>query len=218
MFFCSIFLQRPSYFLFSLRANYNMFSHGNRYWALACSFIRLISFWFCYQKSYRRLKQIPQPVLIIGFSPASLLSVASSFTKMKNQLVCSEFLIMIIWLDRRLAKRVSWKYLPTAFLVLEVKWSESSSVVSDSLWPHGLYSPWNSPGQNTGMAFPFSRGSSQPRDQTQVSHIAGGFSLPAGPPGKLVLEVIGKVFKKNKLFDIRKYFIVREPEILFLDY
>ena len=25
------------------------------------------------------------------------------------------------------------------------------------------------------IAFPFSRGSSQPRDQTQVSHIAGGF-------------------------------------------
>ena len=28
-------------------------------------------------------------------------------------------------------------------------WSESCSVLSDSLWPHGLYSPWNSPGQNT---------------------------------------------------------------------
>ena len=27
--------------------------------------------------------------------------------------------------------------------------SESESVMSDSLWPHGLYSPWNSPGQNT---------------------------------------------------------------------
>ena len=27
--------------------------------------------------------------------------------------------------------------------------SESRSVVSDSLRPHGLYSPWNSPGQNT---------------------------------------------------------------------
>ena len=27
--------------------------------------------------------------------------------------------------------------------------SESCSVVSDSLWPHGLYSPRNSPGQNT---------------------------------------------------------------------
>ena len=32
-----------------------------------------------------------------------------------------------------------------------MKWSESHSVVSDSLRPHGLYSPWNSPGQNTGV-------------------------------------------------------------------
>ena len=29
--------------------------------------------------------------------------------------------------------------------------SESRSAVSDSLQPHGLYSPWNSPGQNTGV-------------------------------------------------------------------
>ena len=29
--------------------------------------------------------------------------------------------------------------------------SESHSVGSDSLRPHGLYSPWNSPGQNTGV-------------------------------------------------------------------
>ena len=29
--------------------------------------------------------------------------------------------------------------------------NESHSVMSDSLRPHGLYSPWNSPGQNTGM-------------------------------------------------------------------
>ena len=28
---------------------------------------------------------------------------------------------------------------------------ESCSVESDSLWHHGLYSPWNSPGQNTGV-------------------------------------------------------------------
>ena len=33
----------------------------------------------------------------------------------------------------------------------EVKWSESRSVMSDSLQHHGLYSPWNSPGQNTGV-------------------------------------------------------------------
>ena len=31
----------------------------------------------------------------------------------------------------------------------EVKWSESFSVVSESLQPHGLYSPWNLPRQNT---------------------------------------------------------------------
>ena len=29
--------------------------------------------------------------------------------------------------------------------------SESRSVMSDSLQSHGLYSPWNSPGQNTGV-------------------------------------------------------------------
>ena len=32
------------------------------------------------------------------------------------------------------------------------KWeSESCSVMSDSLRPHGLYSSWSSPGQNTGV-------------------------------------------------------------------
>ena len=64
------------------------------------------------------------------------------------------------------------------------KWSENHSVMSDSLWPHGLYShgilqakilEW--------VAFPFSRGSSQSRDQTQVSCITGD-SLPTEPPGK----------------------------------
>ena len=33
--------------------------------------------------------------------------------------------------------------------ILHVCKSESHSVMSDSLWPHGLYSPWNSLGQNT---------------------------------------------------------------------
>ena len=94
--------------------------------------------------------------------------------------------------------------------------SESPSVMSDSLQPHGLYSPWDSPGQNTGVGslsllqgvfptqgsnpglphcswipyqlshkgsprmlewvtYPFSRGSSQPRNRTRVSCIAGIF-------------------------------------------
>ena len=94
--------------------------------------------------------------------------------------------------------------------------SESCSVVSDSLRPHELYSPWNSPGQNTGVGTlsllqgifstqglnpdlphcrrilyqlshkgsprmlewvvcPFSRGSSQPRNQTRVPCISDFF-------------------------------------------
>ena len=119
--------------------------------------------------------------------------------------------------DREWARR-SWKKekvnrFNLAYIHSE---SESRSVLSDSLRPHGLYSPWNSPGQNTGVgslsllqgvfptqglnpglpycrrilcqlshkgiprilewvAFPFSRESSQPRDGTQVSHIAGRF-------------------------------------------
>ena len=39
----------------------------------------------------------------------------------------------------------------TQIVTLSESESESHSVVSDSLWPHGLYSPWNSPGQNTGV-------------------------------------------------------------------
>ena len=63
-----------------------------------------------------------------------------------------------------------------ALVDMKVK-SESHSVMSDSLQFFGLYTvhgllqarilEW--------VAFPFSRGSSQPRDQTQVSHIAGRF-------------------------------------------
>ena len=59
--------------------------------------------------------------------------------------------------------------------LLSIFLSESFSVVSDSLGPHVLYSPWNSPGQNTGISnLPFSRGSSQPRDWNQgVLHCRG---------------------------------------------
>ena len=52
--------------------------------------------------------------------------------------------------------------------------SESRSVVSDSLWPQGLYSPWNSPGQNTGVgSLSLLQGIFPTRDRTQVSCIAG---------------------------------------------
>ena len=35
--------------------------------------------------------------------------------------------------------------------------SENHSVVSDSLWPRGLYSPWNSPGILEQVAFPLEK-------------------------------------------------------------
>ena len=47
--------------------------------------------------------------------------------------------------------------------------SESRSVVSDSLQPHGLYSPWNSPGQNTGVG--------------SLSLLQGIFSTQGSNPG-----------------------------------
>ena len=38
------------------------------------------------------------------------------------------------------------------YLVALLLWSASHSVVSDSLWSYGLYSPWNSLGLNTGVS------------------------------------------------------------------
>ena len=53
--------------------------------------------------------------------------------------------------------------------------SKTRSVGSDSLRCHGLYHGVLQARIPEWVAFPFSRGSSQPRDQTQVSCIAGGF-------------------------------------------
>ena len=65
--------------------------------------------------------------------------------------------------------------------------SESHSIISDSLWPHGLYSPWNSPGQNTGVGslslfqgiFP----GIEPRSPALQEE-----SLPAETPGKPLIH------------------------------
>src|SRR5574337_379671 len=42
-------------------------------------------------------------------------------------------------------------YCHPAYLTYMQSETESHSVMSESLQPHGLCSPWNSPGQNTGM-------------------------------------------------------------------
>ena len=54
--------------------------------------------------------------------------------------------------------------------------SESCSVMSNSLWPHGLYSPWNSPGQNTGVgSLSLLQGIFPTQRLKPVSHIVGRF-------------------------------------------
>ena len=112
--------------------------------------------------------------------------------------------------------------------------------MSDSLLLCGLYSPWNSPGQNTGVgslsllqrifptqgsspglphcrqilyqlshkgspkilewvAWSFSRGSSQSRDQTQVSTMQAD-SLPAEPQGKPQNTGVGSLSLLQQIF------------------
>ena len=65
---------------------------------------------------------------------------------------------------------------PFPFLVFQAPvCSESESCVRLFAIPW-LYSPWNSPGQNSGVgSLSLLQGIFQPRDRTQVSCIAGGF-------------------------------------------
>ena len=53
--------------------------------------------------------------------------------------------LVITFLPRSKCLLISWQLSPSAVI------SESHSVVSESLRSHGLYSPWNSPSQNTGV-------------------------------------------------------------------
>ena len=66
--------------------------------------------------------------------------------------------------------------------------SGSCSVVSDSLWLHGLCSPWNSPGQNTEEgSLPFSRGSLPNPGIEPRSPALQADSLPAESQGKPIV-------------------------------
>ena len=63
--------------------------------------------------------------------------------------------------------------------------SESHSVVSNSVQPHGLYSPWNSPGQNTGVGRLFPSPGDLPNQGIKPrSPALQADSLPAEPQGK----------------------------------
>ena len=97
-------------------------------------------------------------------------------------LVCKVMSLLFSYADQMSVASVSH------FCRVHMEDSESHSVMSNSLQPHGLYSLWNSPGQNSGVVSHFLQGSgvgsdsllqgsSQARDQTQVSCIAGGFFI-----------------------------------------
>ena len=58
---------------------------------------------------------------------------------------------------------------PSSHSSIFISETESRSIVSDSLWPHGLYSPWNSPGQNTGVG--------------SLSFLQGIFAIQGSDPG-----------------------------------
>ena len=83
----------------------------------------------------------------------------------------------------------------------KLKESESRSVVSDSLRPHGLYSPWNSPGQNTGVgSYYFFQGifltlGSNPRSPALLVDF-----LSAKPPGKPKNTEVGSLSFLQQIF------------------
>ena len=63
--------------------------------------------------------------------------------------------------------------------------SESPSILSNSLRPHGLYSPWNSPGQNTEVGnFSLLQGIFLNPGIKLRSPALQADSLPAEPQGK----------------------------------
>ena len=81
------------------------------------------------------------------------------------------------------------------------KWSESRPVVSDSLRPHGLYSPWNSPGQDTGVGSQFPSPADLPNPGIEPrSPTLQADSLPAEPPGKPKNTEVGSLSLLQQIF------------------
>ena len=93
-----------------------------------------------------------------------------------------KYIWFTMWCFRCIAK---WFSFHTRVCVCVCVCALSHSGMSNSLWPHALQPfrllcPWDSPGILQArilewVAMPSSRGSSQPRNRTQVSHTAGRF-------------------------------------------
>ena len=86
---------------------------------------------------------------------------------------------------------------------LNVKESESDSIVSDSLRPHGPYSPWNSPGQNIGVGgLSLLQGIFPPQglnlDFPHCRWILYQLSLKGSPYGKYEVKSMGEGNKRGQ--------------------
>ena len=80
-----------------------------------------------------------------------------------SQSCCRSAIILTLWMRKPRISKDKWQSHSRCqsqdtnlgmWWTIDTDWkseSESRSVLSDSLWPHGLYGPWNSPGQNTGV-------------------------------------------------------------------
>ena len=84
------------------------------------------------------------------------------------------------------------------FKIVKVSESESPSVLSDSLRPHGLYSPWNSPGQTAGMSsLSLLQGNLNPGIEPRSPTLQAD-SLPAEPQGSpRILERVAYPFSRG---------------------
>ena len=79
--------------------------------------------------------------------------------------------------------------------------SESRSVVSNSLQTHGLHSPWNSPGRNTGVGSPFPSPGELPNPGIKPSSPALQVDfLPAEPQGKPKNTGVGSLSLLQRIF------------------
>ena len=85
------------------------------------------------------------------------------------------------WPHAYLLEQTEGVLMPKCVVGLPDGWgiNESHSVMSDSLWPHRLHSPWNSPGQDTGVGSLSLLQGIEPRSPALWAD-----SLPAEPQGK----------------------------------
>ena len=82
----------------------------------------------------------------------------SSWPRYWTQVSCIADRFFTVWTTREAHKMVYFAYnlhisshILCHLYITCLSESGSRSVMFSSLWPHGLYSPWNFPGQNTGV-------------------------------------------------------------------